>query len=275
MVKVFISWSGDLSHKLAEGFHRWLPGALQAVQPYFTPADVEKGARWNTEIAKELESSDVGVLFVTRDNIGSAWLLYESGALAKSLEKSRVCPLIFNLTPSDLPGPLRQFQATEFKEVDFRRLLRTINSAQGEHKLADTVLNEVFEMWWPRLYEKFKDILNEEMKEETTPIRSDREILEEILELSRSNYKRSMTGGIAFGAVRELTQSLKSAVDAIQGDMGPQTALETLSSMRPVLEYLLRRAHANRPEMSEELAGELSALQFEYQSSDLDEEIPF
>jgi hypothetical protein len=87
MMKVFISWSGDLSHKLGEAFHKWLPGALQTVRPYFTPADVEKGARWSSEIAKELESADVGVLFITRENVNSAWLLYEAGALARALGK--------------------------------------------------------------------------------------------------------------------------------------------------------------------------------------------
>lgn len=70
-MKVFISWSGDLSHRLAEAFRTWLPGALQTARPYFTPADIEKGSRWSNEIAKELESSDVEVLVVTRENMAA------------------------------------------------------------------------------------------------------------------------------------------------------------------------------------------------------------
>ncbi len=42
--KVFISWSGELSNKLAEAVRQWLPGVLQFVKPYFTPSDIEKGA---------------------------------------------------------------------------------------------------------------------------------------------------------------------------------------------------------------------------------------
>ncbi len=53
--KVFISWSGDLSRKLGEALRNWLPAALQYVKPYFSPDDIEKGAKWNSEIAKELE----------------------------------------------------------------------------------------------------------------------------------------------------------------------------------------------------------------------------
>jgi hypothetical protein len=219
-LKVFISWSGDLSHKLAEAFHTWLPAALQSVRPYFTPADIEKGTRWGTEIAKELESTDVGVLFITRENVNSAWLLYEAGALAKRLEKSRMCPIIFRLSRNDLPGPLRQFQATEFKADDFRRLLKTINAASGETKLTDAVLDDVFGMWWPKLQVSFESILDDDqVPEEEPPLRTDRELLEEIVELSRLTHKRSLPDKFSPAAVRDLISALKTAVDAIHGDM--------------------------------------------------------
>ena len=60
--KVFISWSGELSRKLGEALRTWLPASLQYVKPYFSPEDIEKGTKWNTEIAKELETSNVGVI---------------------------------------------------------------------------------------------------------------------------------------------------------------------------------------------------------------------
>ena len=226
-MKVFISWSGDLSRKLAETFSKWLPGALQAVQPYFTPADIEKGARWSTEIAAQLESSDVGVLFVTRDNIASPWLIYEAGALSKRLDKSRVCPIVFGVTHNDLPGPLRQHQATEFKEVDFKRLLKTVNNTAVENKLTDAVLEEVFEMWWPRLERTFNEVLDQEqIPEDVSPVRNDREILEEILDLSRLSAKRvSSSPRIPPLALVEIGQALVAAVDALQKDADPQDVL--------------------------------------------------
>ncbi len=239
--------------------------------PIFYARGRQKGARWNTEIAKELKSADVGVLFVTRDNINSAWLLYKSGALAKRLEKSRVCPIIFKLAPNDLPGPLRQFQATEFQEVDFRKLLKTINFAQSENKLADAVLNEVFEMWWPQLHAKFDGILNaEQLPEEEEPIRSDREILEEILALSRLR-DRPRGSRIPPAAVRDLVEGLKNAVSAIQGDPKPQAALAALSSMCPPIRFLIRSSGSEMDELSTVVA----ELEFEYQPPDDDDEIPF
>lgn len=94
--KVFISWSGELSNKLAEAVRQWLPGVLQFVKPYFTPSDIEKGARWGSDILTELDSSDIGIICLTKENLEKPWILFESGALSKNFEKSRVCTLLFN-----------------------------------------------------------------------------------------------------------------------------------------------------------------------------------
>jgi hypothetical protein len=45
------------------------------VKPYFSPEDIEKGTKWNTEIAKELETSNVGVICLTQDNTEKPWIL--------------------------------------------------------------------------------------------------------------------------------------------------------------------------------------------------------
>ena len=158
-MKVFISWSGPHSKKLGEALRDWLPGVLQLVTPYFTPSDIEKGTRWSTDIAKELSDSQVGILCVTRDNIHSDWLLFEAGALSKSLDKSHVCPVLFGITNTDLAGPLKQFQTTEFDKGDIHRLLGVINGRVKENKLPQKTLDAVFEKWWPDLEVKINQIL--------------------------------------------------------------------------------------------------------------------
>ncbi len=40
-MKVFISWSGDLSLALAGILRQWLPSVIQAAEPYFTPEDID------------------------------------------------------------------------------------------------------------------------------------------------------------------------------------------------------------------------------------------
>jgi len=188
--KVFISWSGELSKKLAEEVRLWLPGVLQFVKPYFTPNDIEKGTRWSSEIANELESSNAGIICLTKDNINKPWILFEAGALSKNFGKANVCTILFNLENADLTGPLTSFQATRFDKTDFKKLLTTINNTGSELKLESAVLNDVFEMWWPKLETKVNDILKNHTVVVDDNVRSDRELLEEVLELTRVNSKR-------------------------------------------------------------------------------------
>lgn len=189
--KVFISWSGDLSRKLAETLRVWLPGVLQFVKPYFTPDDIEKGTRWGNDISTELGSSNIGLICLTKDNTNNPWILFEAGALSKNFDKAHVCTILFNLEPSDVTGPLTGFQATKFNKEDFKKLLTVINGTDTQSQLSPDVLNDVFEMWWPKLEAKVIEIIKEEKNVATPKKRSERDLLEEILELSRLNVKRN------------------------------------------------------------------------------------
>ena len=187
-MKIFISWSGDRSKILAEILKAWLPAVIQAVKPYFTPDDIEKGARWNTEISKELEDSDIGIICITRSNLQAPWLMFEAGALAKSINRSRVVPLLFGVEPSELQGPLLQFQAATFEENDIRKLMKTVNVALGKDALEAAVLESAFEKWWPELYSKVNAALEAASPEQELELRTDRDILEEILDINRAGF---------------------------------------------------------------------------------------
>lgn len=60
-MQVFISWSGELSRKLALAFSRWLEQVVQSVDPFMSEEDVAKGSRGLNEIEKALESSSFGL----------------------------------------------------------------------------------------------------------------------------------------------------------------------------------------------------------------------
>lgn len=219
--KVFISWSGDLSRKLGEALRNWLPASLQYVKPYFSPDDIEKGAKWNSEIAKELETSNVGVICLTQDNIEKPWILFESGALSKSLDKARVCTLLFNLDAADVKGPLTSFQATKFMREDFKRLVSTINNTAGDAKLEPSVFDSVFDMWWPRLEQQVAEILKTHDKGIKRERRSDRDILEEILELTRMNAERAhMSPRMSQRTLAELLDNLTELMFLLYREQG-------------------------------------------------------
>ena len=61
-MKVFISWSGSPSKEIAAVLRHWLPEVIQAVDPYYSPSDIDKGTRWLGEISAELEHSEFGIL---------------------------------------------------------------------------------------------------------------------------------------------------------------------------------------------------------------------
>lgn len=189
-MKVFISWSGTLSKEIGEALRDWLPAVLQNVKPYFTPNDIEKGSRWGSDISKELEQSKFGIFIYTKENLTSQWMIFEAGAISKTLDSSKVCPILFGLDNSDFKGPLTQFQTSQFNKTDFKKLVRTINNNLPDGKLEDRVFDEVFEMWWPKLEIKIQKIL-EANKVENVSVRNDRDILEEVLALARLTARQT------------------------------------------------------------------------------------
>jgi hypothetical protein len=185
-MRVFISWSGTQSRLLAEILRGWMPNVIQAVRPYFTPDDVEKGARWASEVSRELEKSAVGIVCLTRDNLEAPWIMFEAGALSRSVDRSSVCPVLFGVSPADVKGPLLQFQGAPFDKGEMRRVMDMINGKLGEAALEPAVFDEVFEMWWPSLQERVAGVLSGAPEWLRTNVRSERDILEEILSLSRA-----------------------------------------------------------------------------------------
>ena len=125
-MKVFISWSGNKSHKVAMIFREWLPSVIQSLEPYVSSEDIDKGARWSSDIAKELEDSTFGILCVTKDNLHAPWLSFEAGALSKTMDKSFVTPFLFDIKRSEVNGPILQFQSTVFEKEDIKKLIHTL-----------------------------------------------------------------------------------------------------------------------------------------------------
>src|SRR4051794_19228421 len=97
--------------------------------------DIDKGARWGNEIASELEACDFGIICLTPANLQAPWIYFEAGALSKAVERARVSPLLLGLKPSDVTGPLVQFQFTLPQRSDMLRLVDAINDACGERGL--------------------------------------------------------------------------------------------------------------------------------------------
>jgi hypothetical protein len=186
-MRVFISWSGQQSRAVAAALAGWLPLVIQSVSPYFSP-DIEKGSRWFIDISKALADISYGILCVTGQNVREPWLNFEAGALAKSLDESRVVPFLSGIRPSDVTGPLAHFQATVAERDDVYRLVCGINKLSGTSAITDEQLAKTFEVFWPQLQEALDRIGREASESgEPSPVaRNADEVMREILELTRS-----------------------------------------------------------------------------------------
>lgn len=248
---IFISWSGNKSKKLAEILRDWFPVVIQAVKPYFTPDDIAKGTKWSTEISKQLEASQIGVICITPENYTEPWILFEAGALSKNLDKSRVCPILFGIEPADITGPLVQFQFTQFNKDDFKKLIETINVELGENKISDTTLDTIFETWWPKLEEQVKNELAKHKKtknDDEAIKRSDRELLEELLTLVRNKFDNEEEK-ISPDATHDLIENFNDLV-WVAKKLDNIEFLTILANMIRPIEYIVRRSGAGRNEIN-------------------------
>lgn len=258
-MKVFISWSGDMSKELGEALRNWIPAVIQQVKPYFTPNDIEKGTRWSTDIASELNESKIGIICLTKDNLEKPWVMFEAGALSKQLDSSHVCPILFDLDSSDLKGPLVQFQATPFNKSEIKKLISIINKLLGENKLDESVLNSVFDMWWPKLEEQIKGIISKHKTDgrSTAALRDEREILEEILALTRMSAKRSSPrtkskeNEIEPEAFIFLARKYFEICSMSQRYSIPDDLANEITSLKGVIEYISRRGARDSEEYDE------------------------
>jgi hypothetical protein len=187
--KVFLSWHGTVSHALARALYDWIPSVLQTVRPFLSSSNIESGARWSEDLAKELEGTHFGVLCITRESVSAPWLNYEAGALSKSIEKARVVPLLFDMRFSEVKGPLVAFNMCLADRAGIKSLIDALNNA-AVFVLDDTRLNDAFERCWPELEQRLNAIRELPEAEPPQPAPdANGEMLEELLELARSQQK--------------------------------------------------------------------------------------
>ncbi len=120
-MKLFLSWSGERGKDFAKVLRNWIELVLgQTIDFFLSDEDVRPGHRWSSELAKSLDEADLGILCLTSESLSSQWIGFEAGWLAKRLGEGTVIPLLLDVDPNTLTGPLAQFQC---KRVDERGML--------------------------------------------------------------------------------------------------------------------------------------------------------
>jgi hypothetical protein len=186
-VKIFISWSGPAAHEMATFLKVWLVKVIQALDPFVSSDSIESGARWDAEIAAQLNKTGEGIVVVTSRNQFEPWLNFEAGALAKATD-SRVRPLLIDLTPTEFSGPISSFQATRATDkTSVFKMMKEIN-ARCERKLDESILEQIFEREWQEFEAKVNDVVElEQQSQHARPAkRQDSDVLAEVLDRVRT-----------------------------------------------------------------------------------------
>ena len=184
-MKVFISWSGELSRRVADSLHKHLPLMIQGLDVFMSKNDIESGSRWSQELSRQLEETSFGIICLTAENLTAPWLLFEAGALTKHVEGRAAGLLIGNIQPSELAGPISQFQCRQFTKAEFKSLLSDLNK-RLELPLSQSAIDALVDKWWDDLLLDHDDATREAKWKELSPNRPDRELLEELLVRTRA-----------------------------------------------------------------------------------------
>lgn len=240
---IFLSWSGQRGRKLAELLHQFIPDVIQSARPWISSTDIDKGRRWNNEIAKALETAKAGIICLTPESLHSEWILFEAGALAKAVESSRVCPYLLGLEMKDLSSPLADLQATLANKADTLKLMESLNQIISE-PLKPERLKRVFDQFWPALEAEIAKLANETV-EPKAKARSDSAVLEEILLRVRSvEHKVSSPENASGGwpAVLSHGDFANYIAAPSQNDQELVRMLESLTDQRGALVKLLHES---------------------------------
>jgi len=238
-MKVFISWSGELSRLVAGILSSWIQNTIQGIDVWISTDDIDKGSLWFGDISTELAETSVGIICLTQENLNAPWILFEAGALAKGLSKSRVCPLLINLSPSDLIPPLSQFNVTLPDKADMLKLIKTINTQRKENVLSEDLLEKAFEKWWDEFDTGFQHIIANYKPKKETHQRPMDDMVEEILEITRA-IQRNLPISTTVGKIE--SRDIQSYISP----MSERTVLH-IKTNDPINEHFTERLSSLRP----------------------------
>ncbi len=247
-MEIFISWSGERSLAVAKSLRNWLPKVIQVLRPWISAQDIDKGSRWLIELSEKLKDTNFGIICLTSENLNEPWLLFEAGALSKAIETTFVCPILLDIEPSEVKGPLSQFQLTKYQKNEMLALLQTINNVLENGRIADDFLYETFQLWWPKLESEIGKISI--CDSQSTSRRDDHDILEELLQIVRSISRQLPLKTIKW-AVSDVTSRLLATLTPreekilrmIYGIGEPKKSIEDIAELLNISTGDIEKSH--------------------------------
>jgi hypothetical protein len=103
---IFISYSAE-DERVARFVHEHL--AKEGVQVFLACASLQPGQPWSPGVLNALRDSSWVLFLASRAACKSPWVQQELGAAL--VTKKKLVPIVWDISPSELPGWVRQYQA--------------------------------------------------------------------------------------------------------------------------------------------------------------------
>jgi hypothetical protein len=105
-MRLFISWSGGRSHRLAVVLKKWLETHFKGDGiSAFVSSEIPKGSLWQPAVNAELQRADAGLVCLTAQSLDSDWVLFEAGALSTAVAlnagEARIFTYLLGVDPAD------------------------------------------------------------------------------------------------------------------------------------------------------------------------------
>ncbi len=146
MPPVFISYS-SVDKGIAEKLYNALNKA--GADPFLAEVDLRPGEKWKDDVLKNLKRADWVFFLATPNSCQSQPVMHEIGA-SLVLQKKFI-PIMWNVTPNDLPEWVRDRQAIDLKNVtEMMHLIQSIGKNNKSDKFWGSVLFGVlvcFSIW--------------------------------------------------------------------------------------------------------------------------------
>ena len=172
-MEIFISWSGSSSRLIAEALRDNLPSLFKSIKVWMSGSDILPGALWQEELTRHLKRTEFGVLCLTPENINAHWILYEAGALSKSLENHiSIVPYLCGVKIESVPPPIKQFQCTYADKAGTRRLVDAIAAALDDKNSIRKITPRRFNYWYKILRLELQKLPHTEMGQDPQTVYS-------------------------------------------------------------------------------------------------------
>lgn len=260
VLKVFISWSGERSKAVATQVKQWVGQVFQGTEVFMSDEDIMAGTNWSERIKSELANTTVGIICMTPENQDAKWINFEMGALSKEVRDgdTRVIPLLIGFNSTQQVGqPAASLNMVMLNKDGLRKIAYSLNQVM-ENKREQSAIDLVTDMWWKELSASIETAAGE-LPTQSPPERSERAMVEEILETVRiiSKYQPAVTSARKAQRPRQVSRSLHSVVSDIIGDVGG----EMVTSDDGISGFTVKTARALPEEVCLSVVSTVNALE--------------